>query len=219
MASNDVNAETCETDNAEASDDVVATVEVDTGRNGVAEEAPRNVQVQGLPLDWTQLSSGGTERAIRYPSDVAEIDVTDDELCIVGTAGQKITNMGPDFSATMNPNLRRLILRSHVIRKIEGLQHFACLELLELYDNQVESLSTCLDSNEGRPGTTLLVLDMSYNSIRDMGPVALCPNLQELCTFVLLHSRLFPIDFEVRLPTSERKANRKLWRLRIEMRS
>jgi hypothetical protein len=187
MSSNDVNAETSETDNADASEDV-ATVEVD--RNGAAEEAPRNVQVQGLPLDWTQLSSGAAERAIRYPSDVAEIDVTDDELCIVGTAGQKITNMGPDFSTTMNSNLRRLILRSHVIRKIEGLQNFACLELLELYDNQVESLSSCLDSNEGRPGATLLVLDMSYNSIRDMEPVALCPNLQELCTCVLLRSRL-----------------------------
>lgn len=32
----------------------------------------------------------------------------------------------------------------------------------------------------GRPGRTLKVLDVSYNGIRDMGPVSFCPNLQEL---------------------------------------
>jgi hypothetical protein len=148
-------------------------------------KAPRIAQVQGLPLDWTQLNAAaGSEIVIRYPSDVAEIDITDDELCIVGTAGQKITNIGPDFSATVNPAMRSLILRSHLIRKIEGLQNFTCLELLELYDNQIESLASCLDVSDGRPGSTLRVLDIPYNVIRDMDPVAYCPNLQELCTYI-----------------------------------
>lgn len=60
------------------------------------------------------------------------------------------------------------------------------LELLELYDNMVDELRE-LDGGEkdgdgvGLPGRNLRVLDISYNVIRDMGPVSLCPNLQELC--------------------------------------
>ena len=37
------------------------------------------------------------------------------------------------------------------------------------------------EDKSGLPGTNLRVLDISYNVIRDMGPVSLCPNLQELC--------------------------------------
>jgi hypothetical protein len=148
------------------------------------EQPTRSVQLQGLPLDWTQLgsSSDNLPTVIRYPSDVAEISSEETELCIVGTAGQKITFIGNDFSRTVNEEMQSLILRSHLIRKIEGLQYFTNLQLLELYDNQVEAL-TGLDSGpNGCPGSTLRVLDMSYNEIRDMEPVSLCPNLRELCT-------------------------------------
>lgn len=142
-----------------------------------------------LPLDWTQLGGAGAGQPqqappVRYPADVAELLPDEDtayEICIVGTAGQKITHIGPDFSSTVNPNLKQLILRSHIIRTMEGLDKFAKLELLELYDNQVDALE-CLDKGPGgTPGTNLKTLDMSYNVIREMKPISLCPNLQELC--------------------------------------
>ncbi|KAL7557056.1 hypothetical protein ACA910_009892 [Epithemia clementina (nom. ined.)] len=148
----------------------------------------------GLPLDWTQLGGGGGGGAnavvappIRYPLDVVpELDVTDGEFVLVGTAGQKITHLGPDFSKLLvqacdsQPNsndavLRKLILRSHVIVKMEGLEELNHLELLELYDNQVQAL--VLTPNFSN---TLIVLDMSYNAIRDMSPVQVCPHLREI---------------------------------------
>lgn len=173
--------------------------DVGNGPVAVSTAGPRVVQVQGLPLEWTQMGNNSAaeqqqQPVIRYPCDVMAMeamDPTDTELCIVGTAGQKITHMGPTFfETTPNPaSLTSLILRSHVIRKIEGLQGFINLELLELYDNQVDSLSTCffpMDDGGCCPGRTLKILDMSYNSIRDMDPVAFCPNLQELCTLLLV---------------------------------
>ena len=153
--------------------------------------AVQQVQVQGLPLDWTQLgTTPGDDLPIRYPNQVAEIDVNDTELCIVGTAGQKITVMGNNFGSTVNPNLTQLILRSHLIRKMEGLENLDKLQLLELYDNQVEALA-CLET----PGKTLKTLDMSYNVIRDMAPVSLCPNLQELCTYVCRIARFCSVEY------------------------
>ena len=137
-----------------------------------------------FPVDWTQLGTEpGEAPPIRYPLDVAEISPNDTELILVGTAGKKITNMGPDLHTILHPRLKQLILRSHMIRKMEGIQGLQSLELLELYDNQVDALQ-CLDEGEnGAPGQTLRVLDMSYNVIRDMKPVCACPNLLELCTY------------------------------------
>ena len=130
-----------------------------------------------LPLDWTQLGRPAEMALpIRYPSDVVDISLEDEEIISVGTAGQKITVIGPDFSEVCNPKLRQLIFRSHLIKKMEGLDQFRELELLELYDNQIEALD-CLQG----PGPSLKVLDMSYNVIRSMAPVNLCPNLTELC--------------------------------------
>lgn len=137
-----------------------------------------------LPLDWTQLGVKADEAMpLRFPHDVAEILPTDLDICIVGTAGQKITQIPKDFSSqqkqsdnTVNPDLETLVLRSHLITKMQGLEGFTKLELLELYDNQVQAL----ESLEG-PGPNLRVLDMSYNSIKDMTPVSLCVNLKELC--------------------------------------
>jgi len=136
-----------------------------------------------MPLGWTQLGTtdGNDAPLIRYPSDVADLDPSETEVCVVGTAGQKITHLGKDLSRrVLNPQLKSLIFRSHLIRTMEGLDHFECLELLELYDNQVTALEGLDSGKDGLPGKTLRVLDMSYNVIRDMDPVALCPNLQEL---------------------------------------
>jgi hypothetical protein len=140
-------------------------------------EAP---QYPALPLDWTKLGHPAEDPPPpkRYPHDVMDLFPEDEEIVIVGTAGQKITNIGEDFSEKWNPQLSQLVLRSHLIKKMQGLENFKQLELLELYDNMVDSLD-CLEG----PGPSLRTLDMSYNVIRDMEPVALCPNLKELCTF------------------------------------
>lgn len=146
-----------------------------------------------LPLDWTQLGQQHDELPVRFPSDVTEISPDELDICIVGTAGQKITFIGSDFSNTVNKTLTSLILRSHLIHTMEGLQHFQCLDLLELYDNQISELACLADGEEGKPGITLRVLDMSYNAIREMDPVSFCPNLQELCKCIV--SRLSPLFF------------------------
>lgn len=147
----------------------------------------------GLPLDWTRVdrndaddnntpSEGGMP--VRYPWDVTDIDKSDTDLVIVGTAGMKVTRMGTNLGDYCNPNLVQLILRSNLISKMEGLSSFTQLELLELYDNMIGELQ-CLNEGEGgAPGMTLKVLDMSYNVIRDMSPVQFCPNLTELCTLI-----------------------------------
>ena len=153
--------------------------------------------VTGLPLDWTQMGATADESMpLRYPHDVAEWSVEDLEISVVGTAGQKITVLGNDFDVTTatstttsknkatignitNPDLQVLILRSHLIKEMKGLAGLTKLETLELYDNMVQSLDE--DSLRGC-GPSLKVLDMSYNSIRDMTPVSLCSpvNLTEL---------------------------------------
>ena len=126
-----------------------------------------------LPLDWTQMAT--QPRPVRLPRDVMEYPEDETELCIVGTAGKKITCMGKDLLQSC-PNLESLILRSHLIIDMEGLDlPDNKLELLELYDNQIQALDdlNCV-------GPNLRVLDMSYNVIRDMMPVSICPNLTEL---------------------------------------
>ena len=172
----------------------------DTSSNGDEEEAKEDVQQQTtvapaaattarpektvtppvIPTDWAQLACDQAP-VIRYPTDVAGPEIWDpketESIMLVGTSGQKITHLGADFSSTLHPQLERLVLRSHVLANMQGLSAFQALKLLELYDNQIEELQ-CLDAPFGK---TLTVLDMSYNVIRDMSPVQLCPNLQELC--------------------------------------
>jgi len=141
-----------------------------------------------MPLDWTRVdrSDGKDEDhevPVRYPWDVTDIDKQDTELVIVGTAGMKVNRMGTNLGEYCNPNLLQLILRSNLIQKMEGLSDFTQLELLELYDNMIEELQCLNEGKGGAPGSTLRVLDMSYNVIRDMSPVQVCPNLTELCTY------------------------------------
>ena len=138
-----------------------------------------------LPLDWTQMGAApGDEHhelPIRYAHDVVEWSVQDTEIYSVGTAGQKITVLGQEFCdpTKTNPALEQLILRSHLIQEMTGLGQLTQLTLLELYDNMVQSLDE--ESLKGC-GPSLKTLDMSYNAIRDMSPVALCSpvNLTEL---------------------------------------
>lgn len=171
------------------------------------EQQPRRAVLAPLPLDWTRLNEcndNNSSSIIRYPWDVADtidITTTDTNLTLVGTAGQKITRMGSTLHEHVSPNLTHLILRSHLIRTMEGIRYLEQLELLELYDNIIDELRELgvvrrIDDDKiaavegGKksgetelllPRTKLRVLDISYNVIRDMGPIALCPNLQELC--------------------------------------
>ena len=156
----------------------------------------RRVIPPELPLGWTQMGPEAVEPSpadrVRYPWDVVEEDGGGNnahlafpppggELIVVGTAGQKITRMGgQQLVARCGADLTRLVLRSHLLRRMDGMGGFDRLELLELYDNQIEALEGLDDGDGGKPGVTLRVLDMSYNVIRDMGPVRLCPNLEEL---------------------------------------
>lgn len=131
-----------------------------------------------LPVEWTKIGEALQDEAalpIRYPEDVADIDPDELDVCIVGTAGMKITVMNNDFYKICNENMESLVLRSHLIKNMKGLEGFKKLDLLELYDNQLQDLSGL-----EVPGPNLRVLDMSYNAIRDMSPVSICVNLKEL---------------------------------------
>ncbi|KAI2493233.1 Leucine Rich repeats (2 copies) [Fragilaria crotonensis] len=167
-----------------ASEDDAGVVEPET--------ADRRTVTAPLPLDWTRINKEREteEKVVRYPWTVSDIDIEDDELCIVGTAGKKVTNMGK-LGEHCNPKLKKLILRSNLVKTMEGLGDFEELELLELYDNMVDALSALDEGPNGAPGNTLQVLDMSYNVIRDMRPVSLCRNLREL---YLANNKLRTID-------------------------
>jgi hypothetical protein len=155
-------------------------------------EPKKQAVLAPLPLEWTQLACPDAANpspadTIRYPWDVMDLPASCtemDSLEIVGTSGQKVTRMGGDIS-TRYPNLESLVLRSHLIRTMDGLAKFTKLEVLELYDNMIDELrdlnNESGDGTDGVPGRLLRVLDMSYNVVRDMGPVEFCPNLQELC--------------------------------------
>lgn len=170
--------------NAEAS---AAGQEV-TAAAAAGETDNRVARLGDLPVQWTQMGQQDGPEApmnvIRYPSEVTDISKEETEIMIVGTAGKKITRIGPQFYKEASPDLTQLVLRSHLIKDMEGLEGFTKLELLELYDNMVDELKNLNDGEGGAPGMTLTNLDMSYNVIREMKPVEFCPNLQELCKSV-----------------------------------
>ena len=148
----------------------------------------QTVKPPELPLDWAnfgQQLSSENQTPIRYPSDVMEFPKDETYLEIIGTSGQKITHMGKDLMRQVSPDITHLVLRSHLIVKMEGIRGMKNLELLELYDNQVEYLNGLdpdgNDEDDKGTGFNLKTMDMSYNVIRDMEPVIHCPNLVELC--------------------------------------
>ena len=162
-----------------------AADETEGAEDGAAAPVERHAHLGELPVEWTQMGQCDAAEApinvIRYPSEVFEISKEETEIMIVGTAGKKITRIGPKFYEEASPELKQLVLRSHLIKTMEGLEGFKNLELLELYDNVVDELKNLNDGEGGAPGMTLTNLDMSYNVIREMKPVEFCPNLQELC--------------------------------------
>jgi protein phosphatase 1 regulatory subunit 7 len=145
------------------------------------------VDYSSLPLSWTQMGKNNNdhedereELPIRYPHDVLEWSPDDLEVYTVGTAGQKITMLGDDFSdpSKTNPELESLVLRSHLVKSMAGLGSLTKLQLLELYDNIVQSLD---EESLSGCGPALKTLDMSFNAIRDMSPLKFCSsNLTEL---------------------------------------
>ena len=170
----------------------------DNGEKPKAEEEKKVIKkvIPPLPLDWTKMAECQEDiapaDAIRYPWDVMSLPLPPDQsettLTVVGTAGQKITRMGSNLNEYVSDNLTHLVLRSHLIRKMEGVSKLKHLELLELYDNMIDEiydLSPGLvdvgeEESDGLPARNLRVLDISYNVIRDMNPISQCLNLQEL---------------------------------------
>lgn len=106
------------------------------------------------------------------PSDVVPVSATDDTIYIVGTQMEKVTKIaGLNIAKDC---LENLTLRCCLISSMEGVESLINLKKLELYDNQVQKLSS-LEHLQN-----LQILDMSFNAVRDMSPVSCCPNLTEL---------------------------------------
>ena len=186
--------------NTDPDDVVEQTKEVD-----VTTTTNKTAVISSLPLEWTKLGTSSAEAAkaverIHFPLDVYDysVETTAEELIIVGTHGLKITHIGKDFYKTCaSDTMKTLILRSHLITKMEGLDGFQQLTTLELYDNQISVLENLnndvmnddeeldiknctrippniisnTDFSFGVPGRTIQILDLSYNVIRDMEPV------------------------------------------------
>ena len=185
-------------------EEAAATASNNTETKQAEEEQEEQKQVikkvvPPLPLDWTKMAECNEEEdispadAIRYPWDVMELPLPPDQsethLTIVGTAGQKITRMGGNLCEYVSQNLTHLVLRSHLIRTMEGVSKLKHLELLELYDNMIDEITDLStgelvdngdEEDDGLPAKNLRVLDISYNVIRDMNPISQCLNLQEL---------------------------------------
>lgn len=128
--------------------------------NTFAQPVVKKVVPPTIPLDWTRMNKCEEQSpadAIRYPWDVVIIDPNETYCEVVGTAGMKITRMGSDLQSHISPDTTDIVLRSHLIRKMEGIKGLKKLELLELYDNMVDSLS--IDElggdEEGLPGKNL----------------------------------------------------------------
>lgn len=106
---------------------------------------------------------------------IGEIPPGEESIFVIGTQGAKVTvirGLEP-WSAS----LKSLVLRSNLISSLSGVETLTNLEKLELYDNCVEELQ----SIELEPlGGKLLILDLSFNSIRSMAAVSCCPMLHEL---------------------------------------
>ena len=107
------------------------------------------------------------------PHDVIDIKDDDDSIVIIGTRGSKVTRL---TSLKDMRCLSVLTLRSCLISSTKGIEspNLITLTKLELYDNQIE------DINGIQSLTNLIILDLSYNGIRDMSPVSNCILLEEL---------------------------------------
>lgn len=110
------------------------------------------------------------------PQDVSDAPFAEgeDAIFVIGTQGLKVTVIaGLEAFAG---SLQTLVLRSNLIASLDGVAPLTCLRKLELYDNQVEGLEV----RHLQGLSQLVVLDLSFNAIRNMAAVACCPLLQEL---------------------------------------
>jgi len=140
-----------------------------------------------------------SERLV-IPADVCEFKVGDSVIFVVGTRGEKVTRIGGlDHMAT---SLQELVLRSCLIADMDGAQNLTSLKKLELYDNQVEALIPLPKL------TSLTILDISFNAIREMGPVASCPLLEELYIAQNKLRKIEGLENLTRLRTLDLGANR-----------
>lgn len=144
----------------------IGTVRVKTGSvNGFSARDTNSLSAGDDPV-----GSGGLP--VVLPRDVEGYYEDSEEVYAVGTNGRKCTLVaGLDH---LGSSLKELVLRSHVITRMEGIGSLVNLTKLEFYDNQIEAL----EQLESLPQLT--ILDMSYNSIRSMAPVANCVKLQEI---------------------------------------
>lgn len=112
-----------------------------------------------------------SERLV-IPADICDFKPGDTTIFVVGTRGAKVTKIGG--LDHMAPSLKELVLRSCLIADMDGSQNLTNLTKLELYDNQIEAIIPLPSL------TSLKILDISFNAIREMAPVASCPLLEEL---------------------------------------
>ena len=98
-------------------------------------------------------------RRLIVPSDVVELDPEAEDLSIIGTAGKKVTKVaGLEGMTKLTVRPRRalagaegrshvlaqaLCIRSHLVTRMEGIEHMTELTNLEFYDNQIKQIQ-CL---------------------------------------------------------------------------
>ena len=126
--------------------DVAAATNTANNNNGPKEKKKKQAVLAPLPLDWTKMAectegistttdpqndpTNNPLNIIRHPWDVTAINPSEPYLTIVGTHGQKITRMGSNLYTKVSPKISELILRSHLIRTMEGIGGMKCLETL-----------------------------------------------------------------------------------------
>ena len=96
-----------------------------------------------------------------------------------------------DPTKTNIAELHTLVLRIHQIKEMKGLEKLQKLETLELYDNMIEELDVASIKGIGNYGTgTLRVIDMSYNTIRDMAPLRYCNGSNTITELYLANNKI-----------------------------
>ncbi|RLN60537.1 hypothetical protein BBP00_00005928 [Phytophthora kernoviae] len=129
------------------------------GKNRVGTDRNDGEQDEEEPQEVTTLSS------------CVELNIDDEEVYYVGTAGVKVT----DLDGLENlPRLQRLHVRSNLLQSMASVASLINLEHLELYDNQIQAL-------EGvEKLVNLKVLDLSFNEIRVIPDLSHLTKLEEL---------------------------------------
>lgn len=157
---------------------------------------------------------------IKIPSDVIDIKLGDESLYVIGTREGKVTKI--DGLEILRESLsvsvilyqylstrlsltcikQVLVLRSCLVSTIENVASLVLLTKLELYDNQIEAI-TGIETL-----VNLKILDLSFNVIRELGPVSQCPLLEELYVAQNKLRRIEGLESLVHLKILDLGANR-----------